>query len=125
MPHRNFHHFFLSFDIFSTQLSLIPVATGSKKTWQYHGSWFGFLLTMVLGAFTASYGIYLILRMTSFLDDRYTSLKQTNTFQNGINHFWISEFNFMASYQVGLTLGQESADQLLESGIDIFQEGNS
>ena len=47
--------------------------------------------------------------MVDFLDDKYTSQLQINTFQDGYNHFWIDNFNFMASYDVGLTLGGDSA----------------
>ena len=58
--------------------------------------------------------------MVDFLDDRYTSQIQINTFEDGYNHFWIDNFNFMASYDVGLILGGDSAQELLKNDIDIF-----
>ena len=76
---------FFTCDLFSKQISLFATRKNATNPRQYHGSWFGFVLSMVCSMILITYLGYQVTRMMEFKDDIYNSYTFQNTFKEGFN----------------------------------------
>ena len=69
-----------SCDMFSQEISLHSTRRTATNPRQYHGSWFGLILTAIFSLSVTLYFSYLNKRMWNFEDDKYSKIELVNTF---------------------------------------------
>ena len=68
---KTFKSMFFTCDLFSKQISLFATRKNATAPRQYHGSWFGFVLSMLCSITLITYFVFLISDMMNFKDDIY------------------------------------------------------
>ena len=108
------------------QAPTFRVQRGSTKRqkyyWKNYGSWFGFVLTLVISFLSVGYLSFLLFEMDDYYNDVYRSQSITNNFEEGYNDFNITDYNFMPSMEVRLLNQPKALKILSQNNIDIFAD---